>query len=72
MNEELGIENPDEYWNKDWREIDANHDGYITQGEIVDAFPEHGLDTLPYYDKDGDGKIHWGEWNGLIEKSKRK
>jgi hypothetical protein len=30
------------------------------------------MDAFPYYDLDGDGKINWGEWVGIVETSKRK
>ena len=72
MSEALGIENPEEYWTKGWKEIDTNKDGYLTMDEVVTAYPKHGMDAFPYYDLDGDGKINWGEWLGIVETSKKK
>ena len=67
MSKELNIDNPDEYWTKDWSEIDRDQDGYLSKDEIYEAYPKHGKDAFPYYDQNRDGWISSDEYFDIYE-----
>ncbi|MBW2635208.1 MAG: EF-hand domain-containing protein [Deltaproteobacteria bacterium] len=72
MSDKFGIEDPDEYWSKSWKEIDKDGDGFLSRAEVAEAYPEYGLDAFPYFDTNEDGQLSWEEYHDMIEKADRK
>ena len=62
MSKKLNIDNPDEYWTKEWLELDADQDGYLSKDEVKEAYPKHGADAFQYMDQNGDGWVSMAEW----------
>lgn len=67
MSKKLNIENPDKYWTKEWLELDADQDGYLSKDEVKGAYPEHGGDAFQYMDQNGDGWVSMAEWYEMYE-----
>ena len=63
----LKVDNPDKYWTKEWLELDADQDGYLSKDEVKEAYPEHGTDAFQYMDQNGDGWVSMAEWNEIYE-----
>ena len=62
MSKKLNIDNPDKYWTKEWHELDADQDGYLSKDEVKGAYPDHGEDAFQYMDQNGDGWVSMAEW----------
>ena len=54
MSKELKIDNPNDYWAKNWEEIDKDNDGYLSKDELYKAYPKYGKDAFPYYEQNQD------------------
>jgi len=67
MSKQLNIDNPDEYWTKEWLELDKDQDGYLSKDEVKEVYPEHGTGAFPHMDQNGDGWVSMSEWYDLYE-----
>ena len=67
MSKKLNIENPDKYWTREWLELDADQDGYLSKDEVKGAYPEHGADAFQYMDQNGDGWVSMAEWYEMYQ-----
>ena len=62
MSKKLNVDNPDEYWTKEFDEIDKDGDGYLSKDEVKEAYPEHGAGAFQHFDQNGDGWVSLNEW----------
>ena len=67
MSKKLNIDNPDEYWTKEWLELDKDGDGYLSKDEVKEAYPKHGSGAFSYMDQNGDGWVSMAEWYDLYK-----
>ena len=67
MSKKLKVDNPDEYWTKEFDEIDKDEDGYLSKDEFNEAYPENGIEAFPYFDQNGDGWVSLNEWFSMYK-----